>query len=150
ANTSSDDLKWGKFPWLQLAVVLIAMVAIGLFLQRIEVESPLRRLRRELQQLARGEIQKIHDGRFRGRMGGMARDLNAAIERYTHAPAPPSEMAGKDLNAILGGPPEGGAGGGGTFDLPAAGSAFSGSTPAPAFAPPPASSFAPPPPPAFA
>ncbi len=144
AATSSDDLKWGNFPWVPLLAVVFGMIAVGLFLQRLEVEAPLRKLRRDLQQLARGEIHKIQDNRYGGRFGGLARDVNAAMERYTHAPAPPSEMAGKDLNAILGGPAPSG---GGTFDLPAADSAFSGSTPPPAFAPPPAAAFAPPPPP---
>ena len=30
------------------------MIAIGLFLQRVEIEAPLRRLRREMQKLAVG------------------------------------------------------------------------------------------------
>ena len=67
------------------------------------------------------------------------------MERYTHAPAAPSEMAGQDLNAILGGKPVGGS----TFDLPSKDSAFHGNTPAPAFAPPMAGGFAPPPLPSF-
>src|SRR5450432_2281091 len=142
-NVSSDDLKWDRFPWVPLAVVTFAMIAVGLFLQRLEVESPLGKLRRELQRLAGGEIQRIEDSHYGGKIGGLARDVNAAVERFTHAPAPRSEMTGKDLNAILG--PSGGS----TFDLPAAGSAFSGSTPAPAFAPPPPSSFAPPQLPSF-
>jgi hypothetical protein len=146
-NATSDDLKWGRFPWVPLAAAVFLMIAIGLALQRLEVEWPLRRLRKELQQLARGEIHKIQDGRYGGRFGGLARDVNAAMERYTHAPAPAGEMSGKDLNAILGGAP---GSGGGAFDMPAPDSAFSGSTPAPAFAPPPAPAFAPPPAPAFA
>ncbi len=140
-NVSTDDLKWDRFPWVPLGLVTFAMIAVGLFLQRLEVESPLGKLRRELQRLASGDIQRIEDNRYGGKIGGLARDVNAAVERFTHAPAPRSEMTGKDLNAILG--PSGGS----TFDLPAAGSAFSGSTPAPAFAPAMASSFAPPPPP---
>jgi hypothetical protein len=146
SNTSSDDLKWGNFPWVQVVGGLIAMIVVGLLFQRKEVESPLIRLRRELQQLARGEIQKIQDNRYGGRFGGLARDVNAAMERYTHAPERPSEMAGKDLNAILGGQARPA---GSTFDLPASDSAFSGSDPAPAFGPPPAPAFGPPPVPAF-
>jgi len=69
------------------------------------------------------------------------------MERYTHAPERPSEMAGKDLNAILGGPARPA---GSTFDLPSSDSAFSGSDPAPAFGPPPAPAFGPPPAPSFA
>jgi hypothetical protein len=138
SNVSSNDLKWGNFPWIPLAVATFAMIAIGLALQRIEVEAPLGKLRRELQKLAAGDIQKIDDHRYGGRYGGLARDVNAAIERFTHAPGAKPEMAGKDLNAILG--PSGGS----TFDLPPAGSAFAGADPAPAFVSPAAPAFAPP------
>jgi hypothetical protein len=168
-NVSTDDLKWDRFPWVPLGLVTFAMIAVGLFLQRVEIESPLGKLRRELQRLASGDIQRIEDSRYGGKIGGLARDVNAAVERFTHAPTPRSEMTGKDLNAILGP-----SGAGNTFDLPAAGSAFSGGTPAPAFPapgfaspgfvspgfappapstfgspPPPPSSFAPPPLPTF-
>ena len=146
SHTSSDDLKWGNFPWIPLLAAVAAMMGVGLFAQRREVEAPLANLRKDLQQLARGEITKIADGRYGGKFGGLARDVNASMERYTHAPAAPSEMAGKDLNAILGGKPAGGS----TFDLPSKDSAFHGNDPAPAFAPPSAGGFAPPPPPAFA
>ncbi|HET6284412.1 MAG TPA: MXAN_5187 family protein [Polyangia bacterium] len=144
SNTSSDDLKWGHFPWIPLAGGVFAMIAVGLFLQRLEVETPVRNLRRELQQLARGEIHKIQDGHYGGRFGGLARDVNAAMERFTHAPGPQSETATKDLNAILG------AGAGQSFDLPSADSSFHGNTPPPAFGPPAATTFVPPPPPSFA
>jgi hypothetical protein len=137
SNVSSNDLKWGNFPWVPLALVTFAMIAVGLILQRVEVEAPLGRLRRELQKLAAGDLQKIDDHKYGGKYGGLARDVNAAVERFTHAPGARSEMAGKDLNAILG-PSDGS-----TFDLPSAGSAFSGSTPAPAFNPPAAPSFPP-------
>jgi hypothetical protein len=146
AQTSSDDLKWGSFPWIPLAAAVFAMIGVGLLLQRREVEAPLDGLRKELGQLARGEIQKLQDGRYGGKFGGLARDINAGLERYTHAPAAPSEMAGKDLNAILGGKP---GPSGSTFDLPSKDSAFHGSDLPPAFGPPPAAAFAPPPPPAF-
>ena len=146
SHTSSDDLKWGNFPWIPLLAALAVMIGVGLILQRREIEGPLEALRKDLQLLARGEITKIADNRYGGKFGGMARDVNAAMERYTHAPAAPSEMAGKDLNAILSGKPARGS----TFDLPSQDSAFHGNDPAPAFGPPPAGGFAPPPPPAFA
>ncbi|HEY2899116.1 MAG TPA: cache domain-containing protein, partial [Polyangia bacterium] len=145
SNTSSDDLKWGQFPWVALIAGLLVVIGVGLFLQRYEVEKPLSTLRRDLQQLGRGDIFKIQDGHYGGRFGGLARDMNAAIERFTHAPGPQSETHGKDLNAILDSARPSQA-----FDLPSAGSSFSGSTPPPAFAPPPASTFVPPPPPSFA
>jgi hypothetical protein len=143
ANATSDDLKWGQFPWLSLAGGMFAAIIVGLFLQRLEVDSPIGRLRRELQKLASGDVHKVQDSSYGGKVGGLARDINAAIERFTHAPTQRSEVAGKDLNAILG--PSGGS----TFDLPASDSAFAGGTPPPAFSPPPPPSFSPPPPPSF-
>jgi len=144
-NTSSDDLKWGHFPWIPLAGGVFLVVVIGLILIRNEGEKPLRRMRADLKQLARGEIFKIQDLQYGGRFGCLARDINAAIEHYTHAPSAPSAMAGKDLNAILGD-----SAGGKAFDLPSPGSAFA-SPPPPSFPPPPPpSSFLPPPPAGFA
>jgi len=139
ANATSDDLKWGQFHWLPLGAAVLGMIFIGLALQRVEVEAPIQRLRRELQKLASGDLHKIHDSGYGGHVGGLARDINAALERFTHAPTQRSDIAGKDLNAILG--PSGGS----SFDLPGADSAFSGGTPPPAFAPPPPPSFSAPP-----
>jgi hypothetical protein len=143
ANVRAEDLRWGNFPWIGLVILTFAMIAVGLVLQRVEVEAPLRKLRRELQRLAAGDVHKIEDSKYGGHIGGLARDVNAALERFTHAPGGRSEMAGKDLNEILG--PSGGS----TFDLPAGGSGFGGPPPPPAFPPPPppVPSFAPPPPP---
>jgi hypothetical protein len=141
-NTSSDDLKWGHFPWIPLASGVFLAVVIGLLLIRNEGEKPMRQLRADLKQLARGEIFKIQDLQYGGPFGGLARDINAAIEHYTHAPSAPSAMAGKDLNAILGD-----SAGGKAFDLPSPGSAFA-SPPPPSFLPPPPPSGFPPPPPA--
>jgi hypothetical protein len=146
SHTSSDDLKWGNFPWIPLLAGVIGAILVGLALQRREVEGPLEGLRKDLQHLARGELTKLADSRFGGKFGGLARDVNAAMERYTHAPAAPTEMSGKDLNAILGGKPAAGA----TFDLPGKDSAFASNDLPPAFGPPPAGGFAPPPPPSFA
>jgi hypothetical protein len=100
--TSLDDLSWGKFPWFSLAGGLVVLIGVGLALQRVEVEGPLRRLRAEVQALARNEIQKIGDTRYGGKLGGIARDINATVERFTHAPSPKSETAKKDIGSILG------------------------------------------------
>jgi hypothetical protein len=101
SSTSSDDLKWGKFPWLPLAGSLIAIIVIGLFLQRMEIEKPLKHLRAEVHSLAKQQLTKIEDTKYGGKLGGIARDINAAIEHFTHAPLPKSETAKKDISAIL-------------------------------------------------
>jgi hypothetical protein len=101
SSTSSDDLKWDKFPWLSLAFGFLAVIGIGLFLQQYEVERPLRRLRAEVRAMSKQELQKIDDTKYGGKLGGIARDINATIEHFTHAPLPKSETAKKDISAIL-------------------------------------------------
>ena len=132
SKTSSDDLSWGRFPWLSLALGILAMIGIGLFLQRTEVEGPIRRLRAEVHSLARNEIQKIDDTKYGGKLGGVARDINATVERFTHAVPPKSDVAKKDIAAIL---DRGGSADGQSFDVSRANPA----RPAPAPAPHPAS-----------
>lgn len=101
ANTTTKDLKWGDFPWVQLVGGIGLVIAIGILFFNRELDSPAKRLRGELGQLARGEIQRLRDSNYGGKFGGIARDVNAAVEHYTHAPAAPAPMASKDLNAIL-------------------------------------------------
>jgi hypothetical protein len=101
SSTSSDDLKWGNFPWLPLGGGLLGIIGIGLFLQRMEIEAPLKRLRAEMRSMAKQELHKIEDTKYGGRLGGIARDINASIEHFTHAPLPKSETAKKDISAIL-------------------------------------------------
>ncbi len=131
--TTADDLKWDSFPWIPLGAGLLAILGVGIWLQRVETEGPISRLRAEMQQLAKGDIQKINDSVYSGKLGGIARDVNASMERFTHAPSAKTEVGRKDINAIMGKGAEGS-----VFDLPAsspfggAGSPFgSGNTPAP-------------------
>ncbi len=83
ANTSARDLKWDSFPWVSLVVSILAAIAIGLLLQRLEVDAPIARMRAELRTLARGEAVRLNDARFGGGFGGIARDINAAIEHHS-------------------------------------------------------------------
>ena len=131
SSTSSDDLKWGRFPWLSLGLGMLGVIFIGLFLQRYEIENPLKRLRAEVHSLAKQELQKIGDTRYPGKLGGIARDINAAIEHFTHAPPPRSEAAKRDISAIL--DPRAASADGKSFDVSA--SAMSAKVSAP---PPPA------------
>ena len=90
-----------------LATVLIVILGVGLGLQRFETERPLGRLRHEVQRLARGELHKLDDATHPGMFGGIARDVNAAMERFTLAAPHRSETARKDVGAILGPAPTG-------------------------------------------
>jgi len=115
STTTADDLRFGNFPWVGLGIGLLVILGVGVFLQRLEMERPLGRLRGEVQKLARGEIQKLQDHDYPGKFGGIARDVNAAMERFTLANPPRSETAKKDLDAILGPAPTEPAS---VFDLP--------------------------------
>jgi len=139
ANTSARDLKWGSFPWLSLIGSILAAVAIGLLLQRLEVERPIARMRAELRTLARGEAVKLNDGRYSGGFGGIARDINAAIEHHAMGSLSGAVAAGGFSSSPPG-------------DLPPAGSAFGaqaafpssgapGAVAGSAAAPPPSSGF---------
>jgi hypothetical protein len=147
ANVRASDLKWGNFPWIELLLATFAMIALGLVLQRVEVEQPLKKLRRELQRVAAGDASRIEDTRYRAQIGGLARDVNAAIEHFALGPAGRPEAGGKATG------PGPGPAAGKTFDLPPPGPSFGAPPPpSPAFPPPPPAvpSFtAPPPPPAF-
>jgi Double sensory domain of two-component sensor kinase len=118
SSTSSDDLKWGRFPWLPLGFGIIGVIAVGLILQRREVESPLKHLRAEVHRLAKQEILKLDDTRYGGKLGGIARDINATVEHFTHAPIPKSETAKKDIASILD-PGKAASADGKTFDVAA-------------------------------
>jgi hypothetical protein len=101
SSTTAEDLSWSKFPWISLPLAILVVLGIGLLLQRLEVEMPLHRLRREIQRLARLEVVKLDDTKFGGELGGIARDVNAAIEHFTHAVPAKSETEKKDIRAIL-------------------------------------------------
>jgi hypothetical protein len=131
SSTTKDDLAWGNFPWLSIGFGFIVILGVGIALQRWETEAPLARLRAEVQRLARGEIHKLDDVAYAGKFGGIARDVNAAMERFTLASPPKSETAKKDLDAILG-PAPAPAAAASVFDLPQ--SHYGALAPAPAFA----------------
>jgi hypothetical protein len=168
ANTSARDLRWSTFPWLSLVGALLAMIAIGLFLQRYEVEWPIVRMRAELRRLVKGEISRLDDHRFAGHFGGIARDVNAALDHANTsisqvgvgaappaapglgAPGPngsagpqpgaPGRSGGLGLPAVGLGPTSTPASGAGSLFGVAPGAAAAGD----GFAPPPPPGFAPP------
>ncbi|MCG5054618.1 MAG: hypothetical protein KA712_16770 [Myxococcales bacterium] len=103
ASTTKEDLGWAVFPWLRLGAGVVLLIGLGLFLQRREMERPLHVLRGDMQRLARGELQKLDDSRHPGRFGAIARDVNAALERFVHGdPSAEGRPDGrKDLSTLL-------------------------------------------------
>jgi hypothetical protein len=71
-------------PWMQLLPVgggLLVAVIFAFLLMRLEVLRPLKRLSREAQTLARGEISRLDDDRHPGKFGTVARALNTTLDR---------------------------------------------------------------------
>ncbi|HEY2748127.1 MAG TPA: MXAN_5187 C-terminal domain-containing protein, partial [Polyangia bacterium] len=71
-------------PWIQLAPIggalLIALI-IGFVLMRLEAIGPTKRLARDAQALARGELTRLDDDKHPGRFGTVARAVNTTLDR---------------------------------------------------------------------
>jgi hypothetical protein len=82
-------------PWSSLAPVgggLVAALLIGFLLLRVEATGPVKRLVRDSQALARGELPRIQDGLHPGPLGQVARAINTTLDRIgtrTPTPQPP-------------------------------------------------------------
>ena len=115
ASTSARDLGWGSFPWISLLLTIAGAVGVGLFLQRWEVDRPINRMRAELRSLIRLDGAKLDDHRYPGGFGGIAREMNAAMEHIM-------SLGGVSGAHAIGGAAAHQASG----DMPATGSAFGG------------------------
>jgi Double sensory domain of two-component sensor kinase len=138
-STSARDLKWGSFPWIPLVLTIAGVIAVGLFLQRFEVDAPIRKMRAELRALVRLDGAKLDDHKYGGGFGGIAREMNAAFEHV-------AAMGGHSAGHHVGGTPP---------DLSDPSSAFGGEShfapsQRPAAGPPLIPGLGAPPPPAFA
>ena len=144
AATSARDLGWASFPWISLLLTIAGAIGVGLFLQRWEVDRPINRMRAELRNLIRVDGAKLDDHRYPGGFGGIAREMNAAMEHIA------------SLGGLSGAHAVGGAAHQPNGDLPPVGSVFGGEShfaqPAarPLAGPPLIPGLGAPPPPAFA
>lgn len=88
-------------PWMQLAPIgggLVLALLLGFLLMRAEAIGPIKRLARESQSLARGDITRLDDDRHPGRFGTVARAVNTTLDRLGPSPRlsvtpPPREPA---------------------------------------------------------
>ncbi len=93
-------------PWRQLAPVGGAMVfalLLGFVLLRVQAERPLKRLQRDAQALARGEVQRLDDDKHPGTLGAVARAVNTTLDRLGATVRTPSRH-GLDAQPPLPGP----------------------------------------------
>jgi len=82
-----------SLPWMSLAPIgggLIIALVLGLVLMRLEADRPLKRMAREAQALARGEIARLDDDKHPGKLGTVARAVNTTLDRLasTRGPQP--------------------------------------------------------------
>lgn len=101
---NSDDLSWGNFPWLLLGGGFLLALVVGLGLMVVEADLPLRRMLRRTAELGRGEMARLPDKQFSGKMGSVARNINVALDKAEKRSS--SAPASKDLSKILGSPEE--------------------------------------------
>jgi hypothetical protein len=79
-SLSKGDL--GKsFPWTSLALLLVAVLAVGLGLMWWETDRPLKRLLRESLALGKGDLKLFPEDHHRGKFGSIARSVNLALEK---------------------------------------------------------------------
>jgi Double sensory domain of two-component sensor kinase len=81
-------------PWVQLAPIggaLLVVLLIGFLMMRLEAQRPLKRLARDAQALARGDISRLDDDRHPGKFGTIARALNTTLDRLGTAARAPRE-----------------------------------------------------------
>jgi hypothetical protein len=75
-------------PWTQLAPIgggLVLALFIGFLLMRLEAQRPLKRLSRDTQALARGDLPRLDDDRHPGKFGTVARAVNTTLDRIGSA-----------------------------------------------------------------
>ncbi|MGZ3407763.1 MAG: MXAN_5187 C-terminal domain-containing protein, partial [Polyangia bacterium] len=89
-------------PWMQLAPIgggLLLALIIGFVLMRLEAIGPAKRLARESQSLARGDLTRLDDDKHPGRFGTVARAINTTLDRLGPSSrpglTPPREFAAR-------------------------------------------------------
>jgi hypothetical protein len=90
ARLLSTDPK--TLPWASLAPVgggLVAALLLAFLLLRLEATGPLKKLVRDSQSLARGELPRIQDALHPGPLGQIARAVNTTLDRLGSHPATP-------------------------------------------------------------
>jgi hypothetical protein len=93
-----------SLPWITLAPVggalLIALV-LGLVLMRLEADRPLKRMAREAQALARGEIPRLDDDKHPGKLGTVARAVNTTLDRLASTRSTGAQPLVRNPDAVL-------------------------------------------------
>jgi hypothetical protein len=76
-----DEINFGNFPWIWLALGLIGTLAVGMGLMIFEVDRPLRRLSADAVKLAQAVVERLDEERHRGHYGSIARAVNIYVDK---------------------------------------------------------------------
>jgi len=129
-QVTSNDLKFGNFPWIPVALAFLAAFGIGIALMVYETDRPTRRLVKDAVALAKGEVPRLEELKHKGKYGSIARSVNIVLDKLERE----TKAAKRDLDNILGPAPDSPV----KKAVPSAGPAGVSAAP---FAPPPPSEF---------
>lgn len=107
AFRSSNLPKNEQFKYLPMSLfVVLGVLALflTLFLNWFEGDRPIGKLLKQSRDLSVGNIEKLDDTRFRGRLGSITRSINEGLELVADKVPSKPALHDKDLDSILGGP----------------------------------------------
>jgi len=107
-----DDVM-GKVFWPIVVGLPLLLGLLGVLFLWLERDRPRNRLAAQVEQLAKGQLQRVDEGQMRGAMRRIAANLNEGLERVAGTGASPGTKKAADLDEILG--PSGGSGSGGGY-----------------------------------
>jgi len=96
-----------QFKYLPMGLfVVLGVVALFLtvFLNWFEGDRPIGKLLKQSRDLSVGNIEKLDDTQFRGRLGSITRSINEGLELVADKVPSKPALHDKDLDSILGGP----------------------------------------------
>jgi hypothetical protein len=105
-----DDLSFGNFPWILVGGGFLVVLGLGIGLMFFEADRPLRRLTADAVRLAKGDTERMSEDAHGGKFGSIARSVNIHIDKVGRE----AKSSQKDLDQLLGPPPDGSLG---TIDL---------------------------------
>lgn len=96
-----------QFKYLPMGVFItfgVIALFITVFLNWFEGDRPIGKLLKQTRELSVGNIDKLDDTQFRGRLGSITRSINEGLELVADKVPSKPALHDKDLDSILGGP----------------------------------------------
>ena len=98
-TVKQEDMSFGSFPWVSLAIGFLFIVGVGLGLMIFEIDLPLRKLANASVTLAKGENERFDEESHRGKFGSVARSVNIRLDKMERE----AKAKKTDLDDLLGG-----------------------------------------------